>query len=160
MTTLEKKIDALYRVVTAENDETRLAALNKAKIIFQSNIEPDVSKLIKQRVEETISMLGVRESLLGYSALTRAICLAVENPYYLQAITKIVYPTVAKEMNSTPSRVERSMRHAIDSVFDRCDISVINQFFGNSLSRHSGKCTNSDFIAKVAHLVRREIYED
>lgn len=160
MTTLEKKIDALYRVVTADNDETRLAALNKAKIIFQSNIEPDVSKLIKRRVEETISAIGVRESLLGYPMLVRAICLVVENPCYLQAITKIVYPTVAKETNSTPARAERCMRHAIDSVFERCDTSVINQFFGNSLSLHSGKCTNSEFIAKVAHRVRQEIYED
>lgn len=160
MTTLEKKIDALYRIVTAENDENKSLALKEAKRLFWSNTETDKTKLVKHRTEEILSSIGVRESLSGYDALVLAISMVTHNPTLRYAITGELYPAVACKLGSTPSRVERCMRHAIDTVFDRCDIEKIAEIFGNSISLTKGKPTNSEFIAKVAYMIRREIYDE
>lgn len=160
MTTLEKKIDALYRIVTAENDENKSLALKEARDIFRDNTPIDKTKLVKRRTEEILSSIGVRESLSGYDALVLSISMVVNNPALRYAITKELYPAVAHKLGSTSSRVDRCIRHAIETVFDRCDTEEISKFFGNSVSLHKGKPTNSEFIAKVAHKVRREIYDE
>ena len=68
----------------------------------------------------------------------------------INAVTKVLYPTVAKKYNTTPSRVERAIRHAIEVAWDRGDIEVLQKFFGYTVSNIKGKPTNSEFIARIA----------
>lgn len=159
MTNLERKVNALYDVLFADA-EHQAAAMEEAWRIFQDNTEVNTTKLVKCRTEEILSNLGIRENLGGYDALVKAISMVVENPIIIHNITTVLYPEVAKVINSTPSRTERLIRHAIETMFERCDNAVIIKFFGNSVSLHTGKCTNSEFIAKVARKIRREIYDD
>ena len=99
--------------------------------------------------------LGVPENIKGHSRLVAAICIAIRNPDSLNAITKELYPAVAKEFQDTPSRVERAIRHAIENAWDRCDYDVLRHYFGNTVSPTKGKPTNSEFIARISNMVRQ-----
>ena len=76
--------------------------------------------------------------------------LAVGDMDIINAVTKVLYPTVAKKFDTTPSRVERAIRHAIEVAWDRGDIEVLQKFFGYTVSNIKGKPTNSEFIAMLA----------
>lgn len=80
--------------------------------------------------------------------------LAVTDPEAINAVTKIIYPTVAKQYKTSPSRVERAIRHAIEVAWDRGDVDVLNSIFGYSISSSRGKPTNSEFIAMIADRLR------
>ena len=73
------------------------------------------------------------------------------------AITKVLYPQVAKTFGTTPSRVERAIRHAIEVAWNRGDLDVLDKYFGNTVSASKGKPTNSEFIARVANIVRQRM---
>ena len=80
----------------------------------------------------------------------------------INSVTKVLYPAVAKKFNTTPSRVERAIRHAIEVAWDRGDIETLQKFFGYTVSNIKGKPTNSEFIAMIADrmsLQRREVQE-
>jgi two-component system response regulator (stage 0 sporulation protein A) len=82
--------------------------------------------------------------------------LVVEEINYLGAVTKELYPTIAQKYDTTPSRVERAIRHAIELAWDRGDLDKINKFFGYTISGEKGKPTNSEFIAIIADRLRLE----
>ena len=86
----------------------------------------------------------------GYQYLREAILLTIEDMDIINAVTKVLYPTVAKKFNTTPSRVERAIRHAIEVAWDRGDIETLQKFFGYTVSNIKGKPTNSEFIAMIA----------
>lgn len=98
--------------------------------------------------------LGVPNSIKGHGLLVCAVRIVAEDPSVAEQITKGLYPEVAKEFNETPPRVERSIRHAIESAFDRCDLRVIERYFGNTVSPKKGRPTNSEFITRLADVVR------
>ena len=75
----------------------------------------------------------------------------------INSITKELYPTVAKDFNTTPSRVERAIRHAIEVAWDRGGTEVLNSFFGYTIANSKGKPTNSEFIAMIADRLRLEM---
>jgi len=86
----------------------------------------------------------------GYQYLREAIILTINDMDIINAVTKVLYPAVAKKFNTTPSRVERAIRHAIEVAWDRGDIEVLQRFFGYTVSNIKGKPTNSEFIAMIA----------
>lgn len=98
--------------------------------------------------------LGVPAHLKGYSRLVCAVRITVDDPEAAKWITKILYPAVAREFGDTPPRVERAIRHAIETAFDRGDDSVLERYFGNTTSRARGKATNFEFISRLADVVR------
>ena len=98
--------------------------------------------------------LGVPNSIKGHALLVCAIRMVSENPSIAERITKELYPEVAKRFGDTPSRTERAIRHAIEASFDRCDIRVIERYFGNTVSPKKGRPTNSEFITRLADVVR------
>jgi two-component system response regulator (stage 0 sporulation protein A) len=112
------------------------------------NLEVEVTKIIHE--------IGVPAHVKGYQYLRDAIMLVVEEINYLGAVTKELYPTIAKKYDTTPSRVERAIRHAIELAWDRGDIDKINKFFGYTISGEKGKPTNSEFIAIIADRLRLE----
>lgn len=104
--------------------------------------------------------LGVTANLRGYKYLHEAIMYLAKEPDALHSMTKVMYPHIAKQFNTTPSRVERSMRYAIDYVFSNTDPSVLYDFFGNTNSIETGKITNSQFIAGMCEYIRMEVQYD
>lgn len=101
-------------------------------------------------VTDIIHEIGVPAHIKGYHYLREAIILTINNMEMINAVTKVLYPEVAKRFNTTPSRVERAIRHAIEVAWDRGDVEVLQKFFGYTVSGIKGKPTNSEFIAMIA----------
>ena len=99
---------------------------------------------------EVIHQVGVPAHIKGYQYLREAIMMAVEDIESVSAITKVLYPSIAKKFKTTSSRVERAIRHAIEVAWDRGDIETLQKFFGYTVSNIKGKPTNSEFIAMIA----------
>ena len=108
----------------------------------KTNIETMVTNIIHE--------IGVPAHIKGYQYLREAIIIAVNDMDVINAITKVLYPQVAKAFQTTPSRVERAIRHAIEVAWDRGDLDTLQRFFGYTVSNTKGKPTNSEFIALIA----------
>ena len=110
----------------------------------------------KEEVAVTRLMLeiGVPANIRGYQYLRDAILITVEEPQAITAITKTLYPCIAKKYETTPSRVERAMRHAIEVAWSRGHVEMFHQVFGYSINTGKGKPTNGEFIAMLADRVR------
>ncbi len=109
---------------------------------------------IENQVTELILQIGIPAHIKGYHFVRSAIIMAVESPDTINAITKIVYPTIAKMYQTSPSRVERAIRHAIEVAWDRGDVDTLNSIFGYSINSNKGKPTNSEFIAMLSDKLR------
>lgn len=112
------------------------------------SLENDVTNIIHE--------IGVPAHIKGYQYLRDAIILAVNDMEMLNSITKILYPTIAKRHQTTPSRVERAIRHAIEVAWSRGKMDTIDALFGYTVSTGKGKPTNSEFIALIADKIRLE----
>lgn len=108
--------------------------------------EPNLEAVVTDIIHE----IGVPAHIKGYQYLREAIILTINDMDIINAVTKVLYPEVAKKFNTTPSRVERAIRHAIEVAWDRGDIEVLQKFFGYTVSNIKGKPTNSEFIAMIA----------
>lgn len=112
------------------------------------------SKIIEIEVTKMIQQMGVPAHVKGYQYLRDAIVYVIKDVSLLGAVTKELYPMIAKKYNTTPSRVERAIRHAIELAWDRGNIEFMNKFFGYTINVDRGKPTNSEFIAMVADKLR------
>ena len=119
------------------------------------NPDPDLE--IEMRVTNIIHQIGVPAHIKGYQYLREAIIMTIHDMQAINAITKILYPSVAKKFKTTPSRVERAIRHAIEVAWDRGDVETLQEFFGFTVSGVRGKPTNSEFISMVADRLRLEL---
>lgn len=108
-------------------------------------------------VTSIIHEIGVPAHIKGYQYLREAILIAVDDMDVINAITKVLYPQVAKTFATTPSRVERAIRHAIEVAWDRGDLETLQRFFGYTVSNTKGKPTNSEFIALIADRLQLEL---
>ncbi len=104
----------------------------------------------ESRVTAIIHEVGVPAHIKGYQYLREAICIAVNDMDVINAVTKVLYPAVAKRFGTTSSRVERAIRHAIEVAWDRGDLETLQKYFGYTVSNAKGKPTNSEFIAMIA----------
>ena len=112
---------------------------------------------IETLVSGIIHEIGVPAHIKGYQYLREAIIIAVNDMDVINAITKGVYPQVAKTFQTTPSRVERAIRHAIEVAWDRGDLDTLQRFFGYTVSNTKGKPTNSEFIALIADKLQLQL---
>ncbi len=101
-------------------------------------------------ISDIMRQIGVPAHIKGYQYLRTAIKLSIEDSEMLGSVTKVLYPTVAKTYNTTASRVERAIRHAIEVAWDRGDVDVLSSYFGYTIQSQRGKPTNSEFIAMIA----------
>ncbi len=108
-------------------------------------------------VSEIMRQIGVPAHIKGYQYLRESIILTVGDPELMHAVTKLLYPTVAKNNHTTPSRVERAIRHAIEVAWDRGDVDVLSSYFGYTIQISRGKPTNSEFIAMISDKLRLEM---
>ena len=104
-----------------------------------------------------IHEVGVPAHIKGYQYLRDAIMMTVDDMNVINAITKVLYPTVARHYSTTSSRVERAIRHAIEVAWDRGDVEVLQKVFGYTVSQTKGKPTNSEFISMLADRLRLEL---
>lgn len=112
---------------------------------------------IETMVTNIIHEIGVPAHIKGYQYLREAIIIAVNDMDVINAITKVLYPQVAKTFQTTPSRVERAIRHAIEVAWDRGDLDTLQRFFGYTVSNTKGKPTNSEFIALIADKLQLQL---
>ena len=112
---------------------------------------------IESMVTSIIHEIGVPAHIKGYQYLREAIIIAVNDMDVINAITKVLYPQVAKTFQTTPSRVERAIRHAIEVAWDRGDLDTLQRFFGYTVSNTKGKPTNSEFIALIADKLQLQL---
>lgn len=150
--TREIILDKLRRLTGYKNKTTMLSGsrrvkpyVNKAEYMEQ-NLENDVTQMLHE--------IGIPAHIKGYQYLRDAIIISVGDQEMLTSVTKILYPTIAKKHDTTPSRVERAIRHAIEVAWNRGEMDTINDLFGYTVSTGKGKPTNSEFIALIADKIR------
>ena len=135
----------------------RLRELRENALPYRTDARRGADVNVEAMVTSIIHEIGVPAHIKGYQYLREAIILAVEDMDVINAITKVLYPQVAKTFQTTPSRVERAIRHAIEVAWDRGDLETLQRFFGYTVSNTKGKPTNSEFIALIADKLQLQI---
>ena len=131
------------------------ALLDRMRALFGRDLPEERHPVeLKNLVTSVIHEIGVPAHIKGYQYLREAIMIAVDDMDVINAVTKVLYPEVAKRFNTTPSRVERAIRHAIEVAWDRGDLETLQKYFGYTVSNAKGKPTNSEFIAMIADKMR------
>jgi len=139
----------------------QLAGINedkKSSFIKSTNIQYNSSQDIEIIVTKIFHHIGVPAHIKGYHYLREAIMMAINNIDIINSITKQLYPSVAKKFETTSSRVERAIRHAIEVAWDRGDVDILNSYFGYTIHNSRGKPTNSEFIAMIADRLRLQMH--
>ena len=162
MDTLADRIRQLYSGFGIDKDSEEMKTLeldfNRQNFqdLFQDSTgkNKDTSIDMEGEITDVIHELGVPAHIKGYTYLRKAILLVVEDPDLLNSVTKILYPQIAETYDTTPSRVERAIRHAIEVAWNRNDVETIKSLFGYTINTEKGKPTNSEFIAIVADKLR------
>lgn len=137
------------RIVEIMDIETDV--VSKAVMPVRSSKEdPDIETLITKVIHD----VGIPAHIKGYSYLRDAITLVMDDIEYLNSVTKLLYPKIAEKYDTTPSRVERAIRHAIEVAWSRGKVDVLNELFAYTIDEKRGKPTNSEFIALIADKLR------
>lgn len=159
MSNLEMKVDALMRLCTAETEEGRAEAMDRCRKLVSGTttvLKPASEKSLDAKIRSALLDIGVPDHIIGHRYLVTALTIAVKDQNAVHAITSYLYPAVAEQYNTTGSRVERAIRHAIEVAWDRGDLEVLAKYFGNTVSGTKGKPTNSEFIARISNVVRAQ----
>ena len=124
---------------------------------MQNDHNYEVCNDLESIVTDVILNIGVPAHIKGYHYIREAIMLSVNDPNMINSVTKLLYPTVAKKFDTTSSRVERAIRHAIEIAWDRGDVDTLNSYFGYTINTGRGKPTNSEFVAMIADKLRLKL---
>ncbi len=157
MNILEKKIDALMRFCAAETDDARDEALNAIRDLQKGSAGNDLevaSMNEDMMIRRVLLELGVPDHLKGHQYLTTAIAMVISDPDAVRGITKKLYPQLAEMYRTTAPKVERTIRLAIETAWDRGDQEALRKYFGSTANPLKGKSTNKEFIVRVANAIR------
>lgn len=152
--TLAKRIREIHKGITIPQGVNSVREV-RAPYISISNAKSPQN--LEAQITNVIHEVGVPAHIKGYQYLREAITLAVNDIEIINSVTKMLYPTLARKFKTTPSRVERAIRHAIEVAWSRGQMDVNNSMFGNTVSASKGKPTNSEFIAMIADKLRLEM---
>lgn len=141
-----KEFQIMITVPSGETDKEATVAVPAVAESVVRDLEKDVTDMIHE--------IGVPAHIKGYQYLREAIMMSVKDVEMLGSITKILYPTIAKKYQTTPSRVERAIRHAIEVAWSRGRMETLDALFGYTINTGKGKPTNSEFIALIADKIR------
>lgn len=142
----DKEFQIMITVPSASREQKIFMTEQKEPARKEKDLERDVTEMIHE--------IGVPAHIKGYQYLREAIMMSVEEIEMLNSITKILYPTIAKKFSTTPSRVERAIRHAIEVAWSRGKMETLEALFGYTINTGKGKPTNSEFIALIADKIR------
>lgn len=167
MFTLEEKINiALSYIATTDKTERKKLQAMAIEAVeeFNANPEPATPQPaaesmvdVEELIIEHLNKAGVPPHLIGFDYIVSAIELCLKDPEYLRNITKGLYADISTKYNTTPSRVERAIRHGVEVAFDRGDWEYLMSAFGNTANAKRGKLTNSEFLAASVNLIRSQI---
>lgn len=134
-------------------EEEMRSILNGTQTPTKSSVSPNLEVVIAKILRE----IGIPDHLKGHRYTKTAIAKVIEDPDCIDAITKVLYPHVAEVHNTTPSRVERAIRHAIEVAWNYYDLESLYVYFGNTIDPSRGKPTNSLFLVSIANHIRDEV---
>lgn len=155
MTTLEKKVDALVHLSLCETPEEKEAVLKSLREMMGKS-EPGTATPVSNhdKAVKALLELGTPDHIKGHRYLVHAIVLVIEHPEYIEQVTSVLYPEVAKKFDTTASRVERAIRHAVETTWGRADLEAVLKYFGGTIHPARGKPTNSEFLSRMANALR------
>lgn len=156
------ELGADYYVLKPFNMEVLVSRIRQLANAIVAQRPPVVAQAIKARpvdveVTNIIREIGIPAHIKGYQYLRDAIMMIISEIELLGAVTKVLYPQIAEKYSTTPSRVERAIRHAIEVAWNRGNIEMINKIFGYTVKLEKGKPTNSEFMAMIADKLRMEM---
>lgn len=144
----------INRIKKVKNRTLGVKGLESRKVNAYEKLEEEEEPNLEADVTEIIHEIGVPAHIKGYQYLRDAIIMSVNDMDMLNSITKILYPTIAKKYQTTSSRVERAIRHAIEVAWSRGKMDTIDEMFGYTIHNGKGKPTNSEFIALITDRIR------
>lgn len=144
----DKEFQIMITVPSGKSTEAKEEFVAAGQNSVSHDLEKDVTNIIHE--------IGVPAHIKGYQYLREAIMMSVEDVEMLGSITKVLYPTIAGKYQTTPSRVERAIRHAIEVAWSRGKMETLDALFGYTINTGKGKPTNSEFIALIADKIRLE----
>ena len=151
------KSGASYLMVKPFSTKTLIKRINDLNSNINTTKKVNNNEItLEEKITKMIQEIGVPAHIKGYRYIRTGIYFCVKNDSVLSSVTKILYPKIAKAYDSTPSRVERAIRHAIEVAWDRGDVDVLNSYFGYTIKGSKGKPTNSEFIAMLADKIKLE----
>lgn len=150
LTDLINKDKEFQIMITVPSSHSEKDGRKESIIQTKEPVEHDLEKDVTNMIHE----IGVPAHIKGYQYLREAIMMSVEDVEMLNSITKILYPTIAKKFQTTSSRVERAIRHAIEVAWSRGKMETLDALFGYTINTGKGKPTNSEFIALIADKIR------
>lgn len=139
-----------FQIMITVPSGTKEEDMQVTDAVIQTGIKRDLEKDVTDMIHE----IGVPAHIKGYQYLREAIMMSVQDVEMLGSITKVLYPTIAKKYQTTPSRVERAIRHAIEVAWSRGRMETLDALFGYTINTGKGKPTNSEFIALIADKIR------
>ena len=140
-----KEFQIMITVPSGSREEIEMT-----ETVMQGTVTRDLEKDVTDMIHE----IGVPAHIKGYQYLREAIMMSVQDVEMLGSITKVLYPSIAKKYRTTPSRVERAIRHAIEVAWSRGRMETLDALFGYTINTGKGKPTNSEFIALIADKIR------
>ena len=148
------QLGAWYFIPKPAHVESLLERIREAVVPEETTV---VRPSLEAEVTAIIHEVGIPAHIKGYQYVREAIILTVQDMEMINAVTKMLYPEVARRFHTTPSRVERAIRHAIEVAWDRGDLETLQRFFGYTVSNTKGKPTNSEFIALIADRLQLQL---
>jgi len=159
MSILEKQVDALMRLCTAEEESDRAEAKEEVLRMLECRRLARASSDPEYLIRELLLELGAPEHLVGHPYTVQAIFLVVQDWTYIDSITFVLYPKLAAMFDTTAARVERAIRHLIEVTWTRGDLEILFRYFGNTVRAEKGKPTNGEFIARMANIIKQRLRE-
>ena len=159
MNNLEKKLDALMRFAAAGDEQERMSAIQEIKLLIELGREPLYGEMLEREIQKVLFELKSPDNLLGHQYIVKAVQMVINKPEYIGSITYVIYPRVALEFNTTPSRVEKRIRNVIEWVFNHAPYEALEKYFGGIVDSEKGKVTNGQFIARLANVVKYRLAE-
>ncbi|WP_244835369.1 sporulation transcription factor Spo0A [Clostridium sp. BJN0001] len=149
-----KRIREMFRNTAFSTNSVMQKSMDSSRRYIEQSYQKDEPMDLETEITNIIHEVGVPAHIKGYIYLREAITMVVNDMDLLSAVTKELYPSIAKKYNTTASRVERAIRHAIEVAWGRGQIEAINRLFGYTVHNDKGKPTNSEFIAIIADKLR------
>lgn len=157
MSNIEMQLDAIRRCILADSEDERERVRTQLRALAGVQPEEAIPVSVERMITEILLDIGIPCHVKGYRYLVTAIGTVLDNPELMNSVVKELYRAVASAHNTTPSRVERAIRVAIECGWDRGDIDILSHYFGNTVSADKGRPTNSEFIARVVDIVRLKL---
>ncbi len=157
MTVLERKIDIILRYIAAGEDEKPKIRKDIQTLVGTSDVDISKNIYLEDVIIDLLKEIGIRSSLCGHNYIVYAIQISIADSKNIESVTKLLYPMVAEYFGTTSKRVERGIRNAIESAFDRGVPEEFKPLFGSTVSPLKGKATNKEFISACVNEVNRRM---